>query len=73
MGCNMTLREPDDDRDEPTDDEIADHIATHTDCEAEIADMMWMSSDREILQWAHDLRQSIYDAIAEVKAEAKEE
>lgn len=69
----MTMPDPGDDRDEPTDDEIAEHIATHTDCEAEIADMMWMSSDREILQWAHNLRQSIYEAIAEAKADAKEE
>ena len=58
-------REPDDDRDEPTDDEIAEHIANHIDCEAEIADMMWLTTDREILQWAHNLRQSIYDAISE--------
>ena len=69
----MTMREPDDDRDEPTDDEIAEHIATHTDCDAEIADMMWLTSDREILQWAHNLRQSIYDAINENRNDAKEE
>lgn len=68
----MTMREPDDDRDEPTDDEIAEHIATHTDCEAEIADMMWLTSDREILQWAHNLRQSIYDAIIERRSESEE-
>lgn len=68
----MNLREPDDDRDEPTDDEIAEHIATHTDCETEIADMMWMTSDREILRWAHNLRQSIYEAIIENRR-AKEE
>jgi hypothetical protein len=61
------MREPDDDRDEPTDDEIADHIATHTDCEAEIVDMMWLTTDREILQWAHNLRQSIYEAIIEAR------
>ena len=67
------MREPDDDRDEPTGDEIANHIATHTDCEAEINEMMWMTTDREILQWAHELRQSIYEAIAEAKADAKEE
>jgi len=62
------MREPDDDRDEPTDDEIADHIATHTDCEAEIVDMIrWLSTDKEILQWAHNLRQSIYEAIIEAR------
>jgi len=69
----MSLLDPGDDRDEPTDDEIAEHIATHTDCEAEIADMMWLTSDREILQWAHNLRQSIYEAISEAKENVKEE
>ncbi len=59
------MREPDDDQDEPTDDEIAVYIANHTDCEAEIADMMWVTTDAQILQWAHNLRQSIYDAILE--------
>jgi len=57
--------DPADDRDEPTDEEISEHIATQTDCDAEITDMMWLTTDREILQWAHNLRQSIYEAIVE--------
>ena len=56
-------RDPANDRDEPTDDEISEHIATHTDCDAEINELMALTTDKEILAWAHNLRQSIYDAI----------
>jgi len=27
--------------------------------------MMWLTTDAQILQWAHELRQSIYEAIVE--------
>ena len=61
--------DPADDRDEPTDDEISEHIDIHTDCDAEINELMTLTTDKEILTWAHALRQSILDAINEKKSD----
>jgi hypothetical protein len=68
----MTLRDPADDRDEPTDDEISEHIDIHTDCDAEINELMTLTTDREILKWAHALKQSIIDAIIEKRADVSD-
>ena len=58
----MTLRDPADDRDEPTDDEITEAIDR---CEPEdaLTELMGLTTDAEILAWAHAYRQSIHDAI----------
>ena len=65
-------RDPADDRDEPSDEEISEHIATHTDCDAEINELMTLTTDREILAWANALRQSILDAIIEKRADVSD-
>lgn len=58
----MTLRDPADDRDEPTDDEIEEAI---DDCEPEdaLTELMCLTTDKEILAWAHAFKQQIHDAI----------
>ena len=55
-------REPDDDRDEPTDEEIEEAIDR---CEPEdvLVELMSLTTDLEILAWAHAFQQSIHDAI----------
>jgi len=68
----MTLRDPADDRDEPTDEEISEHIAMYMDCSDEIIDMMTLTTDAEILKWANALRQSILDAIIEKRADVSD-
>lgn len=56
------MREPDDDRDEPTDEEIEEAIDR---CEPEdvLVDLMSLTTDAEILQWAHAFQRSVFDAI----------
>lgn len=58
----MTLPDPADDRDEPTDDEIEEAIDR---CEPEdaLTELVGLTTDKEILVWAHAFRQSIHDAI----------
>lgn len=56
-------REPDDDRDEPTDEEISEQIE-RTDCVSLIMDVMNLD-DAGVVEWANALRQSIYDGISE--------
>lgn len=56
------MREPDDDRDEPTDEEVRECLA-ETDCEEEIAILMDLTTPAEILAWALALQTKIHDAI----------
>jgi hypothetical protein len=68
----VNLPDPADDRDEPTDEEISEHIDIHTDCDAEINELMCLTTDKEILAWANALRQSIIDAIIEKRADVSD-
>ncbi len=61
------MREPDDDRDEPTDDEIQEHVSGMTDLDIEVADLMVMESDRDILAWARHLQRRIIEEILEAR------
>ena len=56
------IREPDDDRDEPTDEEIEEAIDR---CEPEdvLVELMSLTTDKEILEWAHAFQRAIHDAI----------
>ena len=56
------IREPDDDRNEPTDEEIEEAIDR---CEPEdvLVELMSLTTDAEILAWAHAFQRAIHDAI----------
>lgn len=58
----MTLPDPADDRDEPTDEEIEEAIDR---CEPEdaLTELIGLTTDAEILKWAHSFKQSIHDAV----------
>ena len=56
------MREPDDDRDEPTDDEIVDAVA-RCECDDILVEVMSLETDKEILEWARVFKASIYEAI----------
>jgi hypothetical protein len=58
----VSLRDPADDRDEPNDDELAEAIDR---CEPEdvLTELMCLTTDAEILKWAHAFKQSIHDDI----------
>ena len=58
----MTLRDPADDRDEPTDDELTESIDACEPADA-ICELMTLTTDAQILKWARDVQQSIHDAI----------
>ena len=69
----MTLRDPADDRDEPSEEEISQYVAGYIPGDEEIAYMVTtLTTDKEILKWAHDLRQSILDAIIEKRADVSD-
>lgn len=58
----MTLPDPANDRDEPTDEEVRACLA-ETDCEEELALLVDLVTDAEILKWAHAFKQQIHDAV----------
>jgi hypothetical protein len=64
------LPDPADDRDEPTDDEINESIDR---CEpvCVLTDLMSLTTDKEILAWAHAFKQQIHDDI-EINRENQE-
>ena len=68
----MTTREPDDDRDDIEDSDIAQTVYD-MDCEEILRDLAFLDSDAEILKWARAVQQTMYDMAAEAKADAKEE
>ena len=68
----MTLREPDDDRDDIEDSDIAQTVYD-LDCEELLRDLAFLDTDAEILSWARSIKQAMYDMAAEAKADAKEE
>ena len=55
-------REPDDDRDEPTDAEIVDAVA-RCECDDILVELMSLDTDKEILEWARVFKASIFEAI----------
>jgi hypothetical protein len=68
----MNLREPDDDRDDIEDSDIAQTVYD-LDCEEILRDLAFLDSDVEILAWCRSVKQAMYDLAVEAKADAKEE
>ena len=68
----MTMREPDDDRDDIEDQDVAQTVYD-MDCEEILRDLAFLDSDAEILKWARAVKQAMWDLACEAKEEAKEE
>ena len=68
----MTMREPDDDRDDIEDSDIAQTVYD-MDCEEILRDLAFLDTDAEILKWARGVKQAMWDLACEAKEEAKEE
>ena len=68
----MNLREPDDDKDDIEDQDVAQTVYD-MDCEEILRDLAFLDSDAEILKWARAVQQTMYDLASEAKADAKEE
>ena len=68
----MTTREPDDDKDDIEDQDIAQTVYD-MDCEEILRDLAFIDSDTEILKWARGVKQAMWDLACETKADAKEE
>ena len=66
------MREPDDDRDDIEDSDIAQTVYD-MDCEEILRDLAFLDSDAEILKWARGVKQAMWDLAVEAKADAKEE
>ena len=68
----MNLREPDDDKDDIEDQDVAQTVYD-MDCEEILRDLAFLDSDAEILKWARGVKQAMWDLAVEAKEEAKEE
>ena len=68
----MNLREPDDDRDDIEDSDVAQTVYD-LDCEEILRDLAFVDSDAEILKWARAVKQTMYDLAVEAWYDAKEE
>jgi hypothetical protein len=68
----MTMREPDDDRDDIEDQDVAQTVYD-MDCEEILRDLAFLDSDAEILKWARAVKQAMWDLACEAKEEAKED
>ena len=68
----MTLREPDDDRDDIEDSDVAQTVYD-MDCEEILKDLAFADTDIEILMWARSIKQAMWDMAVEAKENAKEE
>ena len=66
------MREPDDDRDDIEDSDIAQTVYD-MDCEEILRDLAFLDTDAEILKWARGVKQAMWDLACEAKEEAKEE
>lgn len=66
------MREPDDDRDDIEDQDVAQTVYD-MDCEEILRDLAFLDSDTEILKWARGVKQAMWDFAVEAKEEAKEE
>lgn len=58
------MREPDDDRDDIEDSDIAQTVYD-MDCEEILRDLAFLDSDAEILKWARAVKQAMYDLACE--------
>ena len=60
------MREPDDDRDDIEDSEIAQTVYD-MDCEEILRDLAFVDTDAEILKWARGVKQAMIDAAYEAR------
>lgn len=58
------LADPADDRDELTDDDVAE-AAAHLDCEEMVREVAYLDSDVDLLKWARDVKRLLVDAAVE--------
>lgn len=58
----MTLKDPADDRDEPTDEEVREQI-DRTDFGDDIETLCGLIDPKAILAWAHAFKHKIHDAV----------
>ena len=68
----MTMREPDDDKDDIEDSDVAQTVYD-MDCEEILRDLAFLDSDAEILKWARAVKQAMWDLACEAKEDAKED
>ena len=58
------MREPDDDRDDIEDSDIAQTVYD-LDCEEILRDLAFLDTDTEILAWCRSVKQAMYDLACE--------
>lgn len=58
------LADPADDRDELTDDDVAE-AAARLDCEEMVREVAYLDSDVDLLKWARDVKRLLVDAAVE--------
>ena len=58
------LADPADDRDELTDDDVAEAAAS-LDCEEMVREVAYLDSDADLLKWARDVKRLLVDAASE--------
>lgn len=67
----MTMREPDDDRDEPTDDECSEAAFDVDDPAALLSEIAYLHTDAALLVWCYAQQQMLIDLALE-KRESEE-
>jgi hypothetical protein len=58
------LADPADDRDELTDDDVAE-AAARLDCEEMVREVAYLDTDADLLKWARDVKRLLVDAAVE--------
>lgn len=66
------LADPADDRDELTDDDVAE-AAARLDCEEMVREVAYLDSDVDLLKWARDVKRLLVDAAVENAEAARDD